>query len=227
MVGAEIFSETQGPENLQNRSQPRQRPSLVIGGIVVCQPVSHTDKRLAEKGKCRLGTVQAVGPTAKCGRIGHMVRVFERRCGLFPGAVLHKAPLQCLRARQHTVVRVRERKQREEGEGPLATGTATATNANPIVMLIMRLLAAVSVTNDRINITPRASPQNNLGAARGPIRFQLVRRRGKWDKQNRTSWSSAPAFDPLRSEPEAELLPPKTKIQLKENNPSRLQLLRV
>jgi hypothetical protein len=141
--------------------------------------------------------------------------------------VLRKALLQCLRARQQTVVRVRERKQREEGEGSLATGTATATNANPIVMLIMRLLAAASVTDDRINFTRRASPQNNLGAARGPIRFELVRRCGKWDKQNRTSWSSCPGIDPRRSEPEAELLPPKTKIQLKENNSSRLQLLGV
>ena len=160
----------------------------------MCQPVIHADERLVEKGKCRLRTVQAVGPAPECGRIGHTVRVFERRCGLFPGAVLHKAPLQCLRARQHTVVCVRERKQREEGEGTLATGTATATNANPIVMLIMRLLAAASVTDDRINFTPWASPQNNLGAARGPIRFELVRRCGKWDKQNRTSWSSAPAL---------------------------------
>ena len=156
--------------------------------------MSHAGERLAEKGKSRLGAVQAVGPAAECGRIGHAVRVFERRCGLFPGAVLYKAPLQCLRARQQTIVRVRERKQREEGEGPLATGTATATNANPIVMLIMRLLAAASVTDDRINFTRRASPQNNLGAARGPIRFELVRRCGKWDKQNRTSWSSAPAL---------------------------------
>ena len=156
--------------------------------------MSHAGERLAEKGKSRLGAVQSVGPAAECGRIGHAVRIFERRCGLFPGAVLHKAPLQCLRSRQHTVVRVRERKQRQEGEGFLATGTATTTNANPIVMLIMRLLAAASVTDDRINFTRRASPQNNLGAARGPIRFQLVRRCGKWDKQNRTSWSSAPAL---------------------------------
>jgi hypothetical protein len=155
--------------------------------------VSHAGERLAEKGKGRLGVVQAVGPAAECGRIGQAVRVFERRCGLFPGAVLGKALLQCLRARQQTVVRVRERKQREEGEGPLATGTATATNANPIVMLIMRLLAA-SVTDDRINFTHRASPQNDLGAARGPIRFELVRQCGKWDKLNRTSWSSAPAL---------------------------------
>ncbi len=43
-------------------------------------------------------------------------------------------------------------------------------------MLIMRLLAAASVTDDRVNFTRRASPQNNLGAARGPIRFELVQR---------------------------------------------------
>jgi hypothetical protein len=228
MVGGEIFSEPQGPENLQNRSQPGQRPSLVIGGIAARQPVRHAGERLVEKGKCRLGAVQAVGPAAKCGRIGHMVRVFERRCGLFPGAVLHKAPLQCLRARQHTVVRVRERKQREEGEGPLATGTATATNANPIVMLIMRLLAAASVTNDRINFTPRASPQNNLGATRGPIRFELVWWGRKWDKKNRSSLELCPSgVDLPRSEPDAELLPPEAKIQLEENKPSGLQLLGV
>jgi hypothetical protein len=80
--------------------------------------------------------------------------------------------MQCLRARQHTVVRVRERKQRHEGEGPLATGTATTTNANPIVMLIMRLLGAASVTDDRVNFTRRALPQNSLVAARGPTRFE-------------------------------------------------------
>ena len=188
------FSETQRPENLQNRSQPRPRLSLQIGRFSARQPVSHAGERLAEKGKCRLGAIQPVGPATECGRIGHTVRVFERRCSLFPGAELYKAPLQCLSARQHTVVRVRERKQRQEGEGFLATWTTTATNANPIVMLIMHLLAAASVTNDRINFTRRASPQNNLGAARGPIRFELVRPCGKWDKQNRTSWSSAPAL---------------------------------
>jgi len=158
------------------------------------QPVSHVGERLAEKRDGWLSAVQAVAPAAKCGRIGHAVRIFERRCGLFPGAGLYKAPLQCLKARQHTVVCVWERKHRQEGKGSLATGAATATNANPIVMLIMRLLAAASVTDDRINFTRRASPQNNLGAARGPIRFELVRRCGKWDKQNRTSWSSAPAL---------------------------------
>jgi hypothetical protein len=75
-----------------------------------------------------------------------------------------------------------------------ATGAAAATDANPVVMLIVRLLAAASVADDRIVFASRASPQNDLGTARGPIRFELVRWGRKWDKQNRTSWSSAPAL---------------------------------
>jgi hypothetical protein len=106
--------------------------------------------------------------------------------------VLHEAPPQCLTARQQTVVRVRGRKQRQEGEGSLATEAAAATNVNPIVMLIMRLLAAASVADDRINFTCRTSSQNNLGAARSPIRFELVQRGGKWDKQNRSSLELCP-----------------------------------
>ena len=221
-----IFSEPQGPENLQNRSQPGQRPNLVNGGIATRQPVSHAGERLMEEGKCRLGAVQAVGPAAERGRIGHTVRVFERRHCLFPGAVLDEAPPQCLAACQQTVVRVRGRKQRQEGEGSLATGAAAATNVNPIVMPIMRLLAAASVADDRINFTSRTSSQDNLGAACRPIRFELVRRCGKWDKQNRSSLELCPTgVDLPRSEPEAELLPPETKIQLEENNPSGRQLL--
>jgi hypothetical protein len=91
----------------------------------------------------------------------------------------------------------------------------------------MRLLATTSVADDRITFTSGTSPQNNLGATRGPIRFEVVRRRGKWDKQNRTSLELCPRRDLPRSEPEAELLPPEGKVQLKENNPSRLLLLRV
>jgi hypothetical protein len=57
MVGGEIFSETQGPENLQNRSQPTQRPSSVISWITRRQPVSDTRECLQEKGKSRLRAV--------------------------------------------------------------------------------------------------------------------------------------------------------------------------
>jgi hypothetical protein len=177
---------------LQNQSQPRQWLSLVIGRITARQPMNEAGERLTEKGKCRLGAVQSVGPATERGGIGHAVRVFERRSRFFPGAVLHKAPPQCLTACQQTVARVRERKQRQEGEGLPATGAATASDANPVVMLIMCLLAAASMADDRIVFTSGTSPRKDLGAARGPIRFELVRRDGKWDKQNRSFRGSAP-----------------------------------
>jgi hypothetical protein len=70
----------------------------------------------------------------------------------------------------------------------------TPRTANPIVMFIMRLLATTSVADDRITFTSRTSPQNNLGATLGPIRFEVVRRCGKWDKQNRTSLELCPGL---------------------------------
>ena len=120
-------------------------------------------------------------------------------------------------------MRVRERKQRKKCEGLPATGAGTATDANPVVMLIVCLLAAASMADDRIALTNRASPQDDFGAARGPFRFELVRRDEKWDKQNRSSSGLCPSgVDLSRSEPEAELLPPETKIQLEKNTVSRL-----
>ena len=83
-------------------------------------------------------------------------------------------------------MRVRKRKPREEGEGLPATGAAAAADANPVVMLVVCLLAAASMADDRIVLTNGALPQNRVGTIGGPIRFQLVRRDGKWDKQNRT-----------------------------------------
>jgi hypothetical protein len=62
------------------------------------------------------------------------------------------------------------------------------------VMLIVGLLAAASMADDRIAFTNGASPQNDFGAVPGPVVFDLARRRGKWDKDNRSSWSSATAL---------------------------------
>jgi len=72
--------------------------------------------------------------------------------------VFHKAPSQCLTARQQAVMRVRERQQWEESEDLPANWAATTTDANPIVILIVRLLAAAAVADDRIPFTGRASP---------------------------------------------------------------------
>jgi len=94
-------------------------------------------------------------------------------------------------------------------------------------MLVVCLLAAVSMADDRIAFTSRASPQDDFGAARGPIVFELVRRDGKWDKKNRSSLElCSSGVDLPRSWPEAELLPSEAKIQLEENTASRLWLLR-
>ena len=219
MVVGEIFSETQGPENLQNRSQLRQKPRLVIGWITARQPVSYGGERLMEKGKCRLGAVQAVGPAAKCGGIRHAVRVFERRRCFSPRSSAPQSaatrpdsvPANCSACRG-------ERTDGEKGEGFLATGTATAPDPDPIVVFIVRLFAAVSMADDRIALANRASPQDDFGAARGPIRFELVRRDAKWDKQNRTSLELCPGLtcQDLSRKRSSFLL---TKIQLKENNP--------
>lgn len=149
--------------------------------------MSEMGEGIAEKGSCRFEWVQAVGPAAERGGIEQAIGVLKRRHRLFPGAMLLKASPQCLATSQQAVVRVRERKRRQEGEGPPATGATTATDPDPIVMFIVRLLAAASMTNDRIAFTLGTSPQDDLGAAFGPIGFELVQRGRKWDKQNRSS----------------------------------------
>ena len=94
----------------------------------------------------------------------------------------------------------------------------TATDRNPVVMLVVRLLAASSVAGDRIALTNGASPQDDVGALLGPIRLQLARRARKWDKKNRSSSGLCPALTFPRSEPEAGPLLLKRKLQLEENN---------
>ena len=83
-------------------------------------------------------------------------------------------------------MRIGMREQRKEGKGNPAIGAAAATNPNPVVMLVVCLLAAASMADDRIVLTNGTLPQNGIGTVGGPIRFQLVRRDGKWDKENRT-----------------------------------------
>jgi hypothetical protein len=91
------------------------------------------------------------------------------------------------------------------------------------MMLIVGLLAAASVADDRFPLTYRTSPQD-LVAVLLPLSFQLVRRPRKWDKENRSRWGSATDVDLPRSEPEAELL--LLRIQSsQENKAFRLQVL--
>src|SRR5258708_19302115 len=62
MVGGEIFSEPQGPENLQNRSQPGQRPSLVIGGSATAHPPQRCGSPFRPKKKMRFSPAPTTPP---------------------------------------------------------------------------------------------------------------------------------------------------------------------
>ena len=181
------MSETPRPEDRQDRSQPRQRPSFMIGLISRRQPASHAGKRLAGEGKGYFRKIQAARPAAEGRGIGHTIRVFEIRQCVLPGAALHEAPPQRLTACQQTVMRVRERKQREEGEGLPATRAATAANLNPVMMLVVCLFAAAAVADDRLLFTRGTLRQDGLVGISRPFGFELVRRDGKWDKENRYS----------------------------------------
>jgi hypothetical protein len=54
-------------------------------------------------------------------------------------------------------MRIRKREQRKESKGRPAIGAAAAMDPNPVVVLVMCLLAAATVTNDRIPLTNWAS----------------------------------------------------------------------
>jgi len=169
-------------------------------------------ERLAPKGSGRLGAVHATRPTTDCGGIGHPIRVLQRRCRLFPRTVLQKVSAECLSASQQAVVGVGERERGKQGESSPATKAMAASDPNPVVMFIVRLLAATTVADDGIAFTSRASPQHNVLAVASPVGFELVRRGRKWDKENRSSWGLPLGVDLPRSEPEAGPLLLKKKI---------------
>jgi hypothetical protein len=108
--------------------------------------------------------------------------------------VFYKSAPQRITTRQQAVLRIRERKQWEESEGLPANWTAATMDRNPIMMLIVRLFAAASVADDRLPLTYRTSAQD-LVAVLFPLSFKLVRRRRKWDKENRSRWGSATDVD--------------------------------
>jgi len=136
--------------------------------------MGYTGERLAQKGSRWLGAVQAARPAAEGSGIGQAIGVFERGRRLFPRAVLRKAPPQGLATSQQAVVGVRERNPRQKGEGLPAILAKAAPDSNPVVMLIVCLLAAATMTDDGIAFAKWAAPQDNLLAVVSPIGFELV-----------------------------------------------------
>ena len=75
-------------------------------------------------------------------------------------------------------MRVRERKQGKEGECHPAPDADAAMDPNPVVILVVGLLPAAAMTNDRIPFTKRASAYDGLVAVFRPVGGKLVRRDG-------------------------------------------------
>ena len=101
-------------------------------------------------------------------------------------------------------------------------------DSDPVVVFIVGLLAAASMADDGIAFTSGVSPQDDFGATRGPLRFKLVRRDRKCDKQNRSSLelcSPALTRQDLGRKRSSFLL--KQKIQLEENTASSMLILGV
>jgi hypothetical protein len=74
-------------------------------------------------------------------------------------------------------------------------------------MLIVRLLAAMSVSNNRVALTDRTEAYDHLATAVGPVDNKLLRPRRHWDKEDRYLKGPSPSdVDPPRSKPAAKLL---------------------
>jgi hypothetical protein len=114
------------------------------------QPLRHGLEHGAQEGKGRPRRIQVVEPAPQGGGVGNAIRVFERRRGIFPRAPLHKAPAQRLAAGDQTIVCVRQGESGQEAKDYTAQRTETAPVADPIVTLIMGLLASPAMTDDRM-----------------------------------------------------------------------------
>jgi hypothetical protein len=95
-------------------------------------------------------------------------------------------------------MRVRKRERRKEREGLPAIDAATAMNPDPVVMLVVSLLAAAAMTNDRIVFTKRTSAYDDLVAVFCPVGSKLVPRDGDWDKEDRISKGFRLRFRPAK-----------------------------
>jgi hypothetical protein len=86
------------------------------------------------------------------------------------------------------------RELRQERESLMARFAPAAANGNPVVVLVVSLFAAAAMPDNRIQLTDRAAPPQDLRDHR-PITFQLALLGGKWDKKNRNNGGSCRAVN--------------------------------
>ena len=104
-----------------------------------------------------------------------------------------EAQPQRLTAGKQAEVGVRKRKQRKKGERLPAVRAAATPNPNPVVMLVVRLLAAMPVPNNRIALTDRTQAYDHPVTVVGPARSKLLQPGRHWDKEDRYLKGASPS----------------------------------
>jgi hypothetical protein len=72
----------------------------------------------------------------------------------------------------------------------MAGPTHASANFDPIVSLVMSLLAPPAVRSNRIAQTPRTTARDRFLAGGSPVQIWVARITAKWDKNNRTAWEA-------------------------------------
>jgi hypothetical protein len=85
---------------------------------------------------------------------------------------------------------IRQGENGKAGEGQMAGPTHASANFDPIVSLVMSLLAPPAVRSNRIAQTPRTTAQDRFLAGGSPVQIWVARITAKWDKNNRTAWEA-------------------------------------
>jgi hypothetical protein len=139
---------------------------------------------VAEKKRGR--RIQAAAPAAEGRRVRNAIRIFHRWGGAFPRVVLHKTSPQRLTARDQTVMGIRQGESGKKTESMFAEFAEPAAVLDPVVTVVMRLLAPPAMTDDRIAQTEGTPAKDRFRTSR-PVEARLAMIRRKWDKGNRTA----------------------------------------
>src|SRR3984893_15796166 len=183
------ISEAQRPEDLQKRKQrwPGQAQGTTVELLSACQPLPHDFHGGSQKGKRGPRRIQTAEPAAQGGRGRDAIRVFDRRRRVFPRTVLQEISPQCLTACDQAVVGIGLGEKRKKSKGESAGRADAAANLDPVVILVMGLLAPSAVADNRIAQALRTAANDLFRTSRRPVEGWVAIIRGKWDKQNRTA----------------------------------------
>jgi hypothetical protein len=152
------------------------------------QPLLYGFKSASQKRKRGRG-IQGAAPAAEGRRVRNAIRIFQGWGGAFPRVVLHKTSPQCLTARDQTVMGIRQGESGKERKSSSAQNAEAAAVLNPVVTVVMRLLAAAAVADDRVTQT-EGTPAKDLFRTSRPVEAWLAMVRRKWDNRDRTAWEA-------------------------------------